>query len=204
MVRQIVYKWRKFSTVATLSRCGRPAKMTARAQRRMLNEVMKNPRMSAKDWQKSLEHANISVDESTIRKTLNKYGVHGRTPRKKLLLSKKNIAAHLTFAKVHLDIPQLYWQNILWTDKTTVELLGRNTQHYVWRKKGISQHQNLIPTVKYGGGSIMVWGCFAIIDGKMNSQVYQDILQENVRLSVRQLQLKRSWVMQQDNDPKQK
>ena len=56
----------------------------------------------------------------------------------------------------------------------------------------------------------MVWGCFAasgpgplaIIDRKMNSQVYQDIWQENVRLSVRQLKLNRSWVMKQDNDPK--
>jgi transposase len=46
-VRQIVYKWRKFSTVATLPRSGRPAKMTARAQRRMFNEVKKNPRVSA-------------------------------------------------------------------------------------------------------------------------------------------------------------
>ena len=71
MVRQIVYKWRKFSTLATLPRSGRPAKMTARAQRRMLNEVKKSPRVSAKDLQKSLEHANISVDESTIHKTLN-------------------------------------------------------------------------------------------------------------------------------------
>jgi hypothetical protein len=49
----------------------------------------------------------------------------------------------------------------------------------------------------------MVWGCFAasgpgqiaIIDRKMNSQVYQDILQEKVRLSVRQLKLNRSWVI---------
>jgi transposase len=56
----------------------------------------------------------------------------------------------------------------------------------------------------------MVWGCFAatgpeqlaIIDGKMNSQDYQDILQENVRLSVRQLKLNRMWVMQQDNESK--
>jgi hypothetical protein len=31
---------------------------------------------------------------------------------------------------------------------------------------------------------------------------YQDILQENVRLSVCQLKLNRSWVMQQDNNPK--
>ena len=54
----------------------------------MLNEVKKNPRVSAKDVQKSLEHANISVDESMIHKTLNKNDVHGRTPRKKPLQSK--------------------------------------------------------------------------------------------------------------------
>ena len=76
-VRQIVYKWRKFSTVASLPRSGSPAKMTARAQSRMLNEVKKNPRVSAKDLQKSLEHANFAVDESTVRKKLNKNGVHG-------------------------------------------------------------------------------------------------------------------------------
>ena len=49
-VRQIVYKWRKFSTVATLPRSCRPAKMTARAQRRMLNGVKKNPKVSAKTY----------------------------------------------------------------------------------------------------------------------------------------------------------
>ena len=79
-VRQIVYKWKKFQTVATLPRSDCPAKMTARAQR-----------VSAKDLQKSLEHANISVDKSTIRKTLNKNDVHGRTPWKKPLLSKKTL-----------------------------------------------------------------------------------------------------------------
>ena len=74
----------------------------------MFNEVKNNPRVSAKDLQKSLEHGNISVNESTIRKTLNKNGVHGRTSRKKPSLSKKTIAAHLKFAKVLLDVPQRY------------------------------------------------------------------------------------------------
>jgi hypothetical protein len=78
--------------------------------------VKKNPRVSAKDLQKFLEDANISVDESTKRKTLNKNGVQGRTPWKKPLLSKKTIAARLKFAKEYLDVPQRYWQNILWTD----------------------------------------------------------------------------------------
>ena len=61
----------------------------------MLNEINKNPRLSAKDLQKSLEDANISVDESTIRKTLSKNGVHGRTPQDKPLLSKKKTLLHV-------------------------------------------------------------------------------------------------------------
>uniref|UniRef100_A0A8C5LZM2 Tc1-like transposase DDE domain-containing protein n=1 Tax=Leptobrachium leishanense TaxID=445787 RepID=A0A8C5LZM2_9ANUR len=82
------------------------------------------------------------------------------------------------------------------------------TQHYVWRKKGTAhQHQNFIPTVKHGGGSIMVWGCFAasgpgrivVIDGKMNSR---EILDDNVMQSVTNLRLGRRWTFQQDNDPK--
>ncbi len=36
----------------------------------------------------------------------------------------------------------------------------------------------------------------------MNSALYQEILMENVRPSVCDLKLKRTWVMQQDNDPK--
>lgn len=163
--------------------------------------------MTAKDLKASLELANICVHESTVRKTLNKQGVYGRTP----LLTKNNIAACLKFAKEHIDTPQWYWQNVLWTDETKIELFVKNTQHYIWCKKGTAyHHENIIPAVKYGGGNIMMWACFAasgpgqlaIIEGKMNSQVYQTILQDNVRMSVRQLKLCRSWVMQQDNDPK--
>ncbi|KAK3561430.1 hypothetical protein QTP86_002543 [Hemibagrus guttatus] len=42
----------------------------------------------------------------------------------------------------------------------------------------------------------------AVINGTMNSAVYQKILKDNVRPSVCDLKLKRTWVLQQDNDPK--
>ncbi|KAK3550884.1 hypothetical protein QTP70_007512 [Hemibagrus guttatus] len=45
-------------------------------------------------------------------------------------------------------------------------------------------------------------GRLAVINGTMNSAVYQKILKENVRPSVCDLKLKRTWVLQQDNDPK--
>ncbi|KAF7642141.1 hypothetical protein LDENG_00263840, partial [Lucifuga dentata] len=45
-------------------------------------------------------------------------------------------------------------------------------------------------------------GRLAIIDGSLNSQFYQQILHENVRISIHELKLKTKWVTQQDNDPK--
>uniref|UniRef100_A0A671RAJ2 RNA helicase n=1 Tax=Sinocyclocheilus anshuiensis TaxID=1608454 RepID=A0A671RAJ2_9TELE len=67
----------------------------------------------------------------------------------------------------------------------------------LYGEKTAFQHKNLIPSVKHGGGGgiIMVWVCFAasgprrlaIIDGTMNSELYQQILKENVRTSVREL-----------------
>ena len=43
---------------------------------------------------------------------------------------------------------------ILWSDETKIELFGLNAKRHTWRKPGT------IPTVKHGGGSIMLWGMF--------------------------------------------
>ncbi|XP_077323417.1 uncharacterized protein LOC143957138 [Lithobates pipiens] len=72
-VRQIVYKWKKFSTVATLPRSGRPTKIGAKARCTILKHLTENPRVTAKDLKASLALDNINVHESTIRKTLNKW-----------------------------------------------------------------------------------------------------------------------------------
>ncbi len=210
-VRAIIHKWRKLVTVVILPRSGWPTKITPRAEWWLIQEVIKEPIKTSKELQASLASIKVSVNESTIRKRLGKNSIHGSVPRQKPLLTKKNTKARLTFAKNYLDYPQDFWAHILWSDETKVELFGRCVSHYIWRKTNTAFHKkNIIPTVKHGGGSVMVWGCFAasgpgwlaIIDGTMNSALYQKILKENVRPSVCDLKLKHTWVMQQDNDPK--
>jgi hypothetical protein len=48
--------------------------------------------------------------------------------------------------------------HILWSDETKIELFGLNDKCHVWRKPGT------IPTVKHGGGSIMLRGCFSAVE----------------------------------------
>ncbi|XP_073416632.1 membrane-associated tyrosine- and threonine-specific cdc2-inhibitory kinase isoform X2 [Dendrobates tinctorius] len=70
-----------------------------------------------------------------------------------------------SFARKPLDVPQVFGQNTLWYDDMKTELFGRCMSHYIWcRSNTAYQKRNFIPTVKYGGGSVMVWGCFLLQD----------------------------------------
>uniref|UniRef100_A0A674PB52 Tc1-like transposase DDE domain-containing protein n=1 Tax=Takifugu rubripes TaxID=31033 RepID=A0A674PB52_TAKRU len=95
------------------------------------------------------------------------------------------------------------WKKVLRSDETKIELFGHNAKQYVWRKSNTAHHpEHTIPTVKHGGGSIMVWACFSSagtgkmvkIDGKMDGAKYRTILEENLL----------EFIFQQDNDPKHK
>ncbi|CAM4838584.1 unnamed protein product [Rotaria magnacalcarata] len=64
-------------------------------------------------------------------------------------------------------------------------------------------------TVKYSGGSVMVWGCMSgssvgnlvLIEGIMHKEQYEKILNENIKKSAKKLKLQ-SFLFQKDNDPK--
>ena len=63
----------------------------------------------------------------------------------------------------------------------------------------------------YGGGSLMLWRCFAAsgpgaldkMNGIMNSTRYQDILAKNLVAFARKLRIGHRWTFQQDNDSNQ-
>ena len=120
--------------------------------------------------------------------------------------------SRLEFAKTYLRKPKSFWENVMWTDETKLELFGKAHYCTVFRKWNEAfKEKNTVPTVKHGGGSQMFWGCFAASGTRcldcvhciMKSEDYQRILERNVGSCVRKLGLRqRSWVFQQDNDPK--
>ncbi len=200
-VASIILKWKTFGTTRTLPRAGRPAKLSYRGRRALVREVKKNPKITVAELQRCIREMGESCRKSTITAALHQSGLYGRVARRKPLLSARYMKKQLKDSK----IPRSKVTNkILWSDETKIELLGLNSKRYVWRKPGTAHHlYNTVPTVKHGGGSIMLWGCFSAggtgrlvaIEGKMNAAKYRDILDEDLRLG-------RRFTFQQDNVPK--
>ncbi|KAK3552772.1 hypothetical protein QTP86_022461 [Hemibagrus guttatus] len=158
----------------------RPTKITPRAQRQLIQEVTKDSTTTSKELQASLASVKVSVHDSTIRKRRGKNGLHGRVPRRKPLLSKKNIKARLSFARKHLDDP-----------KTFGKILCGLTRHKLNFLEGLCPITSGVKDLK-------------TCCDKWNHEFccLPKNLKENVRPSVCDLKLKQTCVLQQDNDPK--
>jgi transposase len=151
------------------------------------------------------------IGPRAIQKMLNKHNYKGRTPRNTPFISKKNKIKRLKYAREHILKPLSFWESIIWSDETKVNLFGSDGHQKVWRKdREALKSKNLLPTVKHGGGSVMVWACFGansignleFIDGIMTGISYRSILDKNIFESARKIGLGRRFIFQQDSDPK--
>ena len=163
------------------------------------------------ELQEDFRLSGCSVTKRTISNGMLRNGLKSRRPKKTPLLLKRHRDERLKFVRQHTVKENSFWERVLWTDETKVEIFGHNHRNYAERKDGkVYSPKNTVPTVKFGGGSIMIWECFlakcvgkiSIIDGKMNAQKYKQILQENLMSSVESLELQSDFIFQQDNDPK--
>ncbi|KAG2465704.1 TCB1 transposase, partial [Polypterus senegalus] len=208
-VASVIRKRKKFKTTRTCPRAGRPSKLNDRW--RWAREVTKNSMVSLSELQRYSVERGEPSRRTTISAAIHQSGLYGRVARWKPLLSKRHMAACLEFAKRHLKDSQTMRNKILWSDETKIELFGVNVRCHVWRKPSTAHYQaNTISTVKHGGGSIILWGCFSVagtgrlvrIKGTMTAAMYRDILDENLLQSALDLRLGRRFIFQQDNNPK--
>ena len=104
----------------------------------------------------------------------------------------------------------LSWESILWSDESKFNMFGSDGRSKVWRaSKEAFLPECLKPTVKYGGGSVMVWGCMSakgvgklhFIEGIIYAEVYENILAKQMIPSAENL-LGHRYTFQHENDPK--
>lgn len=139
-VRDIIKKFITHGTVANLPGRGQKRKIDKRMQRRTARMVDKHPQSTSIQIQAVLQTQGAKVSARTIRRDLNEMKRYGRRPRRTPLLTKRHKKARLVFAKMYLSKPQSFWENVLWTDETKVELFGKALHSTVYRKRNEAQY----------------------------------------------------------------
>lgn len=211
-VRKIIKKSLECPSLADRPRSGRPRATTSVDDRLIVRQCKINPKIVVREIKDQLQEAGTSVSETTIRRRLHDANLRGHIARKKPLLTSIHKKRRLEFARKYSDKPIEFWKRVVFSDESKFELFGNRRRQTVWRTSNDNSYDDkyLQPTVKHGGGSVMVWGCFSwhgvgrlqVIEGKMTAQVYCNILRDNLKQSAETMGLGRIFKFQQDNDPK--
>jgi hypothetical protein len=155
---------------------------------------------------------NQTLHPNTVHCHLKKVGMKAVVKSKHPLLSAKHRKARLDFAYAHKDWTLEDWKQVIWSDETKINRLGSDGCKWPWKMAGEGLSDRLVEgTVKFGGGSLMLWGCMTWngvgyatkIDGRMDGDLYLQILKDELQDSLEFYDLNPSDVIfQQDNDPK--
>ncbi len=206
-VARVIQMFSKTGFTRNRPRKGRSKKLSPCAVHQVQKLASKNRCMSAASI--ALEVAEVEgqlVSAQTIHHTLQQVGLHGRSPRRKSLLKLAHKKACKQFAEDKLAKSMNYWNHVLWFDESKVNLFDSDGVQHVWWLPGEEYQENCaLPTVKHGGGSIMVWGlhdycwyCGAAVHWGFQHVLWH--LKQKIMPSLQKLC--RTAVFQHNNDPK--
>ncbi|GBL95587.1 Transposable element Tc1 transposase [Araneus ventricosus] len=179
----------------------------------IIRKFLKNACLSAlKVSAEFNEKFSTSISPETVRQILRAAGLNGRSARRIFFfVSAKSRKLRLSFAKSMLNKLETHWNNVLFADENKFNIFSSDRRIKVWRRKNEELNpKNLVGTVKYGGGCVLVWGCMSasglgnlvFFDGIMNHDLYLNILRDNLKLTAQNLDIGNNFVFDQDNDPK--
>ncbi|HYN44572.1 MAG TPA: IS630 family transposase [Candidatus Limnocylindrales bacterium] len=212
-VRKIYGRVVKNNSFKEKPRTGRPRKLSERDRRVIVSILRKSEIKTPERVRKEASaHHNIDISESTVRRAFKESGFVARVKKKKPLLSVKHKKKRLAWAKKHNTWTIDDWKNIIWSDETGFGLVSGEGREYNWSKDGdILDDDSVIPTKKFKGGKVMIWGCITYegvgiackIDDILDAELYSEILRHELMDTIDYYQMDcADTIFQQDNDPK--
>jgi transposase len=185
-IRSVVTKWKTFECVNDAPRPGRPSKFNERDIRKLVR-IMKRNRKNI--LEAIHEKLMVDVSKRTVQRKLLIIGIRSRSAIRKPFISKANAFKRLKWCSAHRGWSVKDWKRVIWSNESRIELWQGSRDRHVRRTKLERFHPDCVaPTMKHGGGSLMMWACFRwnklgpiiVVDGTMDSQKYIDMLENQL------------------------
>jgi transposase len=209
---RVMQGFNKTGTFDNKPKTGRPKAVTAEKEAEIIRLCEEDRLRTAGEINAMMreQDADFRVADRHVRRILQKNGLNGRVCSRKPLLRPANKVKRMRFARKHVNKPVSFWRRVLFSDEKKIELFNTKRRKYCRRRNGEPLRDDTIqPTVKHGGGSIMIWACMMgertgdlyHVKGILEKKQMHKILQHHAIPSGLRLG-GRGFLFQQDNDPK--
>ncbi len=163
-------------------RCGRK-KCTSNRDNRTLERIVKpNPFKNVGEIHKEWTAAGVSASRTTTHRRMQDMGFSCRIPCVKPLLNNRQRQKRLAWAKDKKDWTAAEWSKVMFSDESQFCISFGNQGPRVWRKRGEAQNPR----------------CLCFLRSKVNTAVYQEVLEHFVLPAADQLYGDADFIFQQD------
>ena len=102
----------------SLPRSGRPKLYDNRDERALLWLMRNNPRWT---YDKLISESSVKVSKSTIKRVMKKHGIANWRAKRRPALTPEHARKRLIWARQHQNWTPEQWQNIIWSNKCSLE-----------------------------------------------------------------------------------
>ena len=153
----LIRRYQATGNTADRHRTGRPRVTTPAEDRYVRVTMLRNHFQTATVLAATLPGGNISSDN--VRRRLREYGIRARRAHRGPILTVRHRIARLDWARRHLCFGRLYWNSVIFSNETRINLRQADGRIRVYRRRGERfSDECVVETDRFGGGSVLIWG----------------------------------------------
>ncbi len=171
--------------------------------------MKQNPFKNVGEIHKEWTAAGVSASRTTTHRRMQDMGFSFRIPCVKPLLNNRQRQKRLAWAKDKKDWTAAEWSKVMFSDESKFCISFGNQGPRVWRKRGEAQNPHCLRSSVKFPQSVMVWGAMSsagvgplcFLRSKVNTAVYQEVLEHFMLPAADQLYGDADFIFQQDLAP---
>ena len=136
---------------------GRKPKLSERNRRALKRAVSKHYRTAAANVAAQLSTRLEDLHPQIVRRELHKSNIHGRSAIAKPPITENNTKRRKGWRDVDKTWTSDDWKYVKWSDELSCTLFPTSGR----TPKEACNPECLVPTVKHGGGSVMIWAAIS-------------------------------------------